>query len=104
MKKRIPIKTKSSKTSKVFINRKSKEYVWIGTKADTEGEFLSLCPHGSLNYFYEAYLLGFLWANHSDLPGSQSILVYVRILSCVCTHLLTKWILPKRHLGRDSIP
>ena len=78
--------------------------MWIGTKADTEGEFLSLYPHGSLNYFYEAFLLGFVWANHSDLPGPQSILVYLRILSCVHTHLLTKWILPKYHLGRESIP
>ena len=80
------------------------KYMWIGTKAHTEGELLTFCPHGSLNYFYEALLLGFLWVNHSDLSGSQSILAYLRVLSCVFTHLLTKWILPKRHRDRDSIP
>ena len=55
MKERIPIETKSSKPSKLFINRKSMKYMWIGTKAHTEGELLTFCPHGSLNYFYEAF-------------------------------------------------
>ena len=72
------------------IKRKSIEYVWTGTKADTEGEFLSFCPHGSFNYFYGAFLLGILWANHSGVGGSQSLLVYLRIFSRVCMLLLAK--------------
>lgn len=50
-------------------------------------EFLSLCPHGSFNYFYGAFLLGILWANHSGVCGSQSLLVYLRILPHVYASL-----------------
>ena len=72
------------------IKRKSIKYGWTSTKAGTEGNFLSFCPHGSFNYFYGAFLLGILWANHSGVPGSQSLLVYFRILPRVCTLLLAK--------------
>ena len=79
--------TKSSKTSKVFINRKSIEYMLIGTKADTEGEFLSLCPHGSLNYFYEA----FFWVSFGPIILICWLTVYIGIsqdpLMCVHTSL-----------------
>ena len=79
--------TKSSKTSKVFINRKSIEYMLIGTKADTEGEFLSLCPHGRLNYFYEA----FFWVSFGPIILICWLTVYIGIsqdpLMCVHTSL-----------------
>ena len=35
--------------------------MWIDTQAHSEGESLSSHPHGSLNYFYGAFLPGFLW-------------------------------------------
>ena len=72
------------------IKRKSIKYGWTSTKAGTEGNFLSFCPHGSFNYFYGAFLLGILWANHSGVCGSQSLLVYLRILPHVCMLLLAK--------------
>ena len=38
---RIPTKTANSEASEVFIRRKRVQYVWIGTRADSEGDFLS---------------------------------------------------------------
>ena len=32
-------------------------------------------PGGSLNHLHGVFLPGFLWPNHFDLPGSQSIFV-----------------------------
>ena len=42
LQKRIPTKTESSETRKVFIKKGKKvQYVWMDTQADSEGESLS---------------------------------------------------------------
>ena len=59
----------------IFIKRKKRLLnVWIDPRADSKGEKIpELHPHGSLNYFYGAFLLGFLLAIHFDLTGLQSM-------------------------------
>ena len=49
-----------SEASKVFSKRV--QYVWIDTRADSEGEsrVAESCPHDDLSYFYGAFLPGFL--------------------------------------------
>ena len=47
----------NSETSKEFIWKKKSVHVDIHMGKIRERE---LCPHGSLNQFYEAFLLGFL--------------------------------------------
>ena len=47
-------------------------------------------PGGSLNYFYGAFLLGFLWPIILVCLVHSPYLVYLRIITCVCTHLLAK--------------
>ena len=42
------------------------------TQGRTQRESAWSRPHGSLNHFDRAFLLGFLWPI-TDLPGSQSI-------------------------------
>ena len=47
-------------------------------------------PHGSLNYCYAAFLLGFLWAIILVCLVQSPYLVYLRIFPRMHTHLLTK--------------
>ena len=48
--------------------------MWIDTGADLEGESLSCTLMASrLNHLYRVFFSGYPLANHSDLPGSQSI-------------------------------
>ena len=65
--------------------------MWVDTWADSRKERVAEShPHGSLNYFHEIFLLGFLqsiiliWLVHS------SCLVYLKILTCVNMNLLIK--------------
>ena len=60
--------------------------MWINKWADSEGESLS----GGLNYLYGAFLLGFIRPIILICLVHNPYLVYLRILSCVHTHLLVK--------------
>ena len=62
------VKYLCSEASYVFIRRKRVQYLWIDTWVDS-GRVAEWHPHGSLNYFYGAFLLGFL-TNQFDFPGS----------------------------------
>ena len=44
------------------------------------------CPHGSLNHFYEAFLLDFLWPVISICLVLSPYLVCLRILPCAHVH------------------
>ena len=48
------------------------------------------CPHGSFNYFYGAFLLGFLWPIILICLVHSPYLIHFKILPCVHTHLLDK--------------
>ena len=56
-------------------------------------------PHGSLNYFYGAFPLGFLWAVILICLVHSPYLVYLRILPCVHMHLLAKMYSPEEPYG-----
>ena len=58
-----------------------------------------LCPCGSLNYFYGAFLPGFLWPIILICLGHSPYLAYLRALPWVCTHLLAKMDLTKEAYG-----
>ena len=47
-------------------------------------------PRGSLNYLYGVFLLGFLWPIILICLVHSPYLVYLRILPCVCMHVLAK--------------
>ena len=49
--------------------------MWRDTWEDSES-----CTLVVVSQLYGAFLPGFLLANHLALPGSESILVYLRIL------------------------
>ena len=49
-----------------------------------------LQPHGSLNYFYGAFLPGFLWPIILLCLILNPYLVYFRVLPCVHMHLSAK--------------
>ena len=69
---RIPIKSESSETSKAFIRReKSTVHAYRHS-----GRLRVLCPHESLNHFYGAFLLGFLWPVIWTCLVLSPILVY----------------------------
>ena len=61
--------------------------MWIDTQVDSERE---LRPRGSLNHFYGAFLLGFLWPIILICLVQSPYSVYLRILPCVRAHLLAK--------------
>ena len=63
-------------------------------------ERLSLRPRGSLNYFYGACLLGFLWPIILISLVSSPHLMYLRILPCVCMRPLAKMDFT-RDMGRE---
>ena len=46
--------------------------------------------NGSLNYFYGAFLLGFLWPVILLCLVLSLYWVYLWVLPCVCAHLLAK--------------
>ena len=87
---RISTKTESSEASKVFIKRE-KMSVCIDSRSDSRRERITeWCPCGSLNYFYGAFLLSFLWPIILICLIRGPYLVYQRIHSSVHTHLLAK--------------
>ena len=55
--------------------------------------------NGSLNYFYGAFLLGFLWSIIFICLVQSPYLVYLRILPYVCMHLLAKMNFTKKEYG-----
>ena len=61
--------------------------MWIDTRVDSERESR---PRGSLNHIYEAFLLGFLLPIILICLVLSPYLVYLRVLPCVCMHLLAK--------------
>ena len=61
--------------------------MWIDTQAGSERE---LCPRGSFNHFYGAFLPGFLWPIILLCLVVSLYLVYLRVLPCVRVHLLAK--------------
>ena len=81
--KRISRKMESSETSKVFIKR---EKSIVRVERHT-GRFRKRVAesHGSLNYFYEEFLLGFLWPIILVCLVLSPYLIYLRILP-VCAH------------------
>ena len=69
--------------------------MWTDTQADSERErerererFAESHSLGSVNYFYGAYLVGFLWPVTLTCMVHSSYLVYRRFLPCVFTYLL----------------
>ena len=59
------------------------------THGQTQGERgAESQPHGSLNYFYGAFLPGFLWPVILICLVQSPDLVYLRNLPCMPTHLL----------------
>ena len=58
---------------------------------------------GSLNYFYGAFLPGFLWPIILICLVHSPYLVYLRIFPCVHTQLLAKMNFTGRGLGRTSL-
>ena len=53
-------------------------------------EIVESRPHDSLNYFCGVFLLGFLWPLVLICLVHRPCLVYLRVLPCVCMHLLAK--------------
>ena len=70
--KRIPTKTESSETSKVFIRRKKVQYLWRNTQEDSQ-ESPWVVPKWQWKLLIWGISSSFPLANHSDLPGSQSV-------------------------------
>ena len=94
LQKRIPTKTKSSETSKVFIKRENKYSTCAWTHGWIQRETVAeLCSHGSWNYFYGAFLPVFLW------PIILICLVHLRIPPCVRMCLLAKMDFTKKASG-----
>ena len=61
--------------------------MWIDACAGSERE---LRPQGSLNHFYGAFLLGFLWPMILVCLVLSPCLVYLSILPRMRAHLLVK--------------
>ena len=80
-----------------LIRRKKSTVWWIDTWMDSEEE---LCPRGSLNHFLGAFVLSFLWPIILLCLVLSQYLVNLRILPCVCTHLLVKADSTERPMGR----
>ena len=63
-----------------------KEYNMCGeTPGQTQGEILELPLRGSLNHLHGAFLLVFIWPVILICLAYNPWLVYLRILSCVCS-------------------
>ena len=61
--------------------RGKKSIVHVDRHTGRLRESLNLAPRGSLNYFYGAFLPGFLWSNILTCLVNSPYLVYFRILS-----------------------
>ena len=90
--KRIPTKTKSSETKYLSRGRKKKESTVCADRhtGELRERVAESSPHGSWNYCYAAFLLGFLWAIILICLVQSPYLVYPRIFPRMHTHLLTK--------------
>ena len=72
--KAFPQRWKIVNRIKCVLRGKKVQYMWIDTGADLEGESLRCTLMASrLNHLYRVFFSGYPLANHSDLPGSQSI-------------------------------
>ena len=64
------------------------QYVWTDTQVNSERERVTeLHPHGSVSYFYGAFLPGFLWPIILIFLVHSPYLVYLKNLPCVRIHL-----------------
>ena len=91
LQKRISAKIKSSEASRIFIQRtKSTLRVDRHMVVSGTGRVTELHLRCTLNYFYKAFLPRFLWPITLICLIHSSYLVYLRILTCVHTHLLAK--------------
>ena len=79
-----------------LIRRKKSTVWWIDTWMDSEEE---LCPRGSLNHVLGAVVLSFLWPIILLCLVLSQYLVNLRILPCVCMHLLVKADSTERPMG-----
>ena len=61
------------KQVKCLLGGKRVQYVWIDTRADSEGASQELHPCNNLSHLYGGISSCFPLANHCDLPSSQSI-------------------------------
>ena len=74
--------------------------MWRDTWTDSEGESLSsACLHGGLNHIHGAFLLVFIWRVILICLAHNPCLIYLRILSCVCLHLLAKMDFTRKSSG-----
>ena len=79
-------KRESNKTSRVFIQRENVQYMWLDTQADSGRERVTEShPHGSLNCFYWASLLGFLQPIILICLVHSPYLIYLRVLPHIST-------------------
>ena len=60
-------------------------YVWIDSHGRAQRESRL---HGSLNHFYGAFLLGFLWSIILLCLVLSPYLIHLRVLPCAHVHLL----------------
>ena len=96
-------KRESNETSRVFTQRENVQYMWLDTQADSGRDRVAEShPHGSLNCFYWASLLGFLQPIILICLVHSPYLIYLRVLPC-CGRILPHTSLPQRHLGRASL-
>ena len=56
-------------------------------------------PCGSLNHFYGAFCLGFLWPIILLCMVLNPYLVYLRVLLCMCVRLLAKMVSSEEAYG-----
>ena len=54
------------------------------------GSERELCPGGSFNHFYGVFLPVLLWTIILIYLVHSPYLAYLRVLPCVCSHLLAK--------------
>ena len=86
---RILTKTESRETRKVFIGREEYSTVYGQTQRET---VTKSHPCGRLNHLHGAFRLGFFFCLFGLLICliQSPYLIYLRILPCVCKHLLEK--------------
>ena len=90
LQKRIPTELGRSEAGKVFVKRK-KNAVCINRLAQKESPWIAEShPHGSLNYYYGAFLPGFSWPVILICLVHSPHEVYLRIFPCVSMHFLAK--------------
>ena len=87
LQKRIFMKMESSEASIYWEEKKYSAHRHMGVLRDKVTESH---PRGNLNSFYGTFLLGFLWPIILICLVRSSYLVYLRILPCVCMHVLAQ--------------